>query len=34
MIEAERVTHLGEEPEIVDTPSNSGKGQKIARCPS
>ena len=21
-------------PETVDTPSNSGKGQKIARCPS
>jgi hypothetical protein len=33
MIEAERVVHLRAEPEIVDTPSNSGKGQKIARCP-
>ena len=33
MIEAERVVHLSAEPEIVDTPSNSGKGQKIARCP-
>src|SRR5512138_3642328 len=33
MIEADRVTLLGEEPEIVDTPSASGKGQKIARCP-
>ena len=33
MIEAERVVHLGAEPEIVDTPSNSGRGQKIARCP-
>jgi len=33
MIEADRVTLLGAEPEIVDTPSNSGKGQKIARCP-
>jgi hypothetical protein len=34
MIEAERVTLLGDiEPEIVDTPSASGKGQKIARCP-
>ena len=33
MIEADRVIHLGGEPEIVDTPSNSGKGQKIARCP-
>ncbi|HSH89051.1 MAG TPA: GFA family protein [Ramlibacter sp.] len=33
MIEAERVTLLGEEPELVDTPSESGNGQKIARCP-
>jgi hypothetical protein len=33
MIEAERVTLLGAQPEIVDTPSQSGKGQKIARCP-
>jgi hypothetical protein len=33
MIEADRVICLGPEPEIVDTPSNSGQGQKIARCP-
>jgi hypothetical protein len=33
VIEAERVMLLGGEPEIVDTPSNSGLGQKIARCP-
>lgn len=33
MIEADRVTHLGAEPEIVGTPSASGLGQKIARCP-
>lgn len=33
LIEADRVVHLKEEPEIVDTPSNSGKGQRIARCP-
>ena len=33
MIEADRVTLLGEEPELVDTPSESGNGQKIARCP-
>src|SRR6202035_519475 len=33
MIEADRVVHLSAEPEIIDTPSNSGKGQKIARCP-
>ena len=34
MIEADRVVLLQGDPEIVDTPSNSGKGQKIARCPS
>jgi len=34
MIEAERVELLGGKPEIVNTPSNSGKGQLIARCPS
>ena len=34
MIESDRVTNLGEEPDLVDTPSNSGSGQKIARCPS
>jgi hypothetical protein len=33
MIEADRVTLLGAEPEMVDTPSASGSGQKIARCP-
>lgn len=33
MIESDRVTQLGVEPEIVDTPSASGSGQKIARCP-
>lgn len=31
---AERVEHLnGTEPEIVHTPSESGRGQDIARCP-
>lgn len=34
LIEADRVQLLGDEPEIVLTPSNSGKGQKIARCPA
>jgi len=34
MIEADRVVLLNGEPEIVNTPSNSGKGQKIARCPT
>ena len=34
LIEADRVRLLQGEPEIVPTPSNSGKGQKIARCPA
>jgi hypothetical protein len=34
MIEADRVVHLAAEPEVVDTPSASGLGQKIARCPT
>jgi hypothetical protein len=34
MIEADRVIVLKGEPEVVATPSNSGKGQKIIRCPS
>jgi hypothetical protein len=33
MIEAERVELLSGEADIVPTPSASGKGQKIARCP-
>jgi len=33
LIEADRVVLLAGEPEVVDTPSNSGKGQKISRCP-
>jgi hypothetical protein len=33
MIEADRVQSLGAEPEMIDTPSESGLGQKIARCP-
>jgi len=33
MIEADRVELLAGEPVLVDTPSQSGKGQKIARCP-
>jgi hypothetical protein len=31
--EAERVVHIAAEPEIVQTPSASGKGQRVARCP-
>src|SRR5258708_30472584 len=34
LIEADRVVLLQGEPEMVNTPSNSGKGQKIARCPT
>jgi hypothetical protein len=33
MIESERVVLLSGTVEVVATPSNSGKGQKIARCP-
>jgi hypothetical protein len=33
MIESERVQLLSGEPELVDTPSASGAGQRIARCP-
>ena len=33
LIEADRVTLLKGEPEAVPTPSNSGKGQAISRCP-
>ncbi len=34
MIEADRVKLLKGTPEAIYTPSNSGKGQKIHRCPS
>ena len=34
MIEADHVVTLSGEPELVNTPSNSGKGQTIARCPT
>jgi hypothetical protein len=34
MIETERVSSLSGEPEMVNTPSNSGRGQLIARCPT
>jgi hypothetical protein len=33
LIEADRVTELGVAPELVRTPSASGAGQVIARCP-
>ena len=32
MIEADRVSELGQMPQIVSTPSASGSGQLIARC--
>ena len=33
LIETDRVELLAGEPDVVLTPSNSGKGQRIARCP-
>ena len=32
MIETDRMSLLAGEPDIVETPSESGRGQKIARC--
>jgi len=34
LYEADRVEHLKAEPEIILTPSASGQGQRIARCPN
>jgi hypothetical protein len=34
MIESSRFELLKGEPEMVDTPTNSGKGQRVARCPT
>jgi hypothetical protein len=34
LIEADRVTLLRGAPDVILTPSDSGKGQKIARCPN
>jgi hypothetical protein len=34
MIESDRVTNLQTRPELVNTPSASGQGQLIARCPT
>ncbi len=33
MYEADRVLNIAGMPEVVDTPSASGAGQKVARCP-
>ena len=32
LYEADRVVHTADEPELIVTPSASGKGQTIARC--
>jgi hypothetical protein len=34
LVETSALERLSGEPELVLTPSNSGKGQKIARCPT
>lgn len=34
MIESQRVEVLQGEPDLIMTPSESGRGQRIARCPS
>ena len=34
LIESDRVEVLSGKPIVVDTPSNSGKGQRITRCPT
>ena len=34
MIKSDRVQLLEGEVEVIDTPSNGGKGQKISRCPA
>lgn len=33
MLESDRVIRLGGAAMVIDTPSNSGQGQRIARCP-
>jgi len=33
LIESDRVKLLHGDVEVIDTPSNSGKGQRISRCP-
>jgi hypothetical protein len=34
MIEADRVVLLSGVPDVIMTPTNSGKGQKVVRCPN
>ena len=33
LYEADRIQNMGGEPELIDTPSASGRGQRVARCP-
>ncbi|MEZ5531542.1 MAG: GFA family protein [Steroidobacteraceae bacterium] len=33
MVETDRITQLGASPVTIDTPSASGRGQQIVRCP-
>jgi hypothetical protein len=34
LYEADRVEHLKAEPEFIQTPTASGRGQRVARCPN
>jgi hypothetical protein len=34
LVETDQVQMLGVEPDVIVTPSNSGRGQNIARCPT
>ena len=34
LIEADLVEIMAGQPDVVDTPSNSGRGQRITRCPN
>jgi hypothetical protein len=34
LVEAHRIELLSGQPEVIETPSESGKGQKIHRCPT
>lgn len=34
MIASDRIETLGDRPDLVDTPSASGQGQQVARCPT
>lgn len=34
LIESDRLTELCEKPDLIETPTESGRGQVIARCPT